>query len=80
MPTFTPNNQLFGLDVTIATWTAIAPGEISNIMEAATVIILSNDECKNKCQIFGNQNVEIPERMLCTLADPYVVLTSVSIS
>ncbi|XP_011493865.1 PREDICTED: uncharacterized protein LOC105359085 [Ceratosolen solmsi marchali] len=73
---FVPNSYLYGLDATIVTWTTSSSGHISKIMEKGTVNILSNEICQQKCMIFGQETVIIPQRMLCSFADPYVILTS----
>jgi hypothetical protein len=76
--TFEKSN-LFGVEVQVAGWTKSIDSTSSNILKTANLKILSDDECKHIIYLFNKFIIQIDEFLFCTKADPYVLITDVSI-
>jgi hypothetical protein len=73
-----PNSNYYGLEATIATWTAETTRIVPTIMDLGDVKIMSDKQCAKKCsRMFGSRE-KIHRRFFCSHAIPYIVLEPVS--
>ncbi|XP_011493867.1 PREDICTED: chymotrypsin B-like [Ceratosolen solmsi marchali] len=69
-----PNNFLYGLNVTIASWDKTNYNEDSITINYGYVTVLTDSECENQCSEILGEKVTLPTIMLCTAVKPYVLL------
>jgi hypothetical protein len=63
----------------IAGWGISNNGETPDDMLMGTLEYLSIEECENKIQLLEGRRVVVHRRHLCTVANPYILITFVSI-
>jgi hypothetical protein len=71
--------DLRGENVQIAGWGMTFIGLVARFMEAATLTVLSNDDCTNRANEATRQLDHINEKYFCSVAVPYAVMGDVSI-
>jgi hypothetical protein len=72
-------NDLFGLRVAIAGWGVKRNGDVPNILETVDLNILLDEDCQNRILKLHGQTINIHSNCFCTAAEPYALLSQVSI-
>jgi hypothetical protein len=71
--------SMYGKNVLIATWGKSNNGVIPKVLEAADLVVLSKNECEKRYMSLSGKRLNLPNGLMCTAADPYVLATIVSI-
>lgn len=71
------NQQLHGKKAMIAGWGLTKEGEIQNILQKATVKILSPEECTREIRLITNFSFTLGKHQLCSWSNPYVLSSCV---
>ncbi|XP_011495226.1 PREDICTED: trypsin iota-like [Ceratosolen solmsi marchali] len=69
-------SYLYGLNVRLAGWGATIEGHMSRYLETAILTVLSKDECENKIEKLVGQRGYLPENVICSVANPFIVTTA----
>jgi hypothetical protein len=72
------NSYLYGLEVITAGWSQSATYEITNIMQTASLEVMSIIACENRISTLYGRSISLDQKLLCTNATPNVILTYVS--
>jgi hypothetical protein len=70
--------NLYGSDVVVAGWGNTNNGDIPGFMETVKLKVLANRECEQRAWKLQGKSFPIHERLLCTAANPYALLSYVS--
>ncbi|XP_011500639.1 PREDICTED: trypsin theta-like [Ceratosolen solmsi marchali] len=68
--------SLYGAEVQVSGWGYIRNRESPNILQTATVTATKKEICELRASRIAGQNLVMDERTICSISNPYVLLTN----
>jgi hypothetical protein len=72
------NEQLYGLNVNAAGWGVANDGTNPRYLETVELKILTKTECEERISRGSGSPVILPDKLLCSIAEPFALLINVS--
>jgi hypothetical protein len=72
--------SMYGKNVTIAGWGKLLYDEIVLKVNTAYLTVLTAQECQARYFTLSRRNIRLPDGIICTAANPFVLAANVSIN
>ncbi|XP_011493778.1 PREDICTED: uncharacterized protein LOC105369066 [Ceratosolen solmsi marchali] len=69
-----PSTHFYGGNATIAGWGLSNNNTVSQILQTATTIILTKNDCETRISNIMEETASLDDIYMCSIADPYVLL------
>jgi hypothetical protein len=74
-----PNNNFYGTEVKMLGWGQNGQTRINQILQIGVLKVLDHEDCLQRITALENKEANFDMReALCTVGDPYVIMTDVS--
>jgi hypothetical protein len=73
-----PHATLYGRQFQVSGWGTLHNGSVPNSLQVANVTVLSKKICEQRVSRLSNIETRGEERLICTIAHPYVLVRPVS--